>query len=111
MSTNALLVLTTCPDEACARELAHYLINHQLAACVGRLPGMISTFSWEGSIQEEPEVQLLIKTTRSRQADLEQAILARHPYEVPEILALPIDGGLPRYLQWLEACVTPTLLA
>ena len=96
-----LLVLTTMPDRTSAQGLARLLVDQQLAACVNCLPGVKSVYRWHGVVEEAEEVQLLIKTTRSRYAELEAAILAAHPYQLPEIIALPVVGGLPAYLDWI----------
>lgn len=98
----ALLVLTNLPDEPSARALAHQLVEQQLAACVNIQTGVQSVYRWQGSIEEASEVSLLIKTTAARYAELEVAIKAAHPYEVPEIIALPITAGWPQYLDWLS---------
>ncbi len=102
MTPSARLVFCTCPDEASADRLAETLVGEHLAACVTRIPGAQSTYFWQGQIQRDAEVLLLIKTTEDRYPALEAHIQALHPYEVPEILAVPILRGLPAYLQWLE---------
>lgn len=99
------LVLTTCPDEQTAHQLAEHLIREHLAACVSCLPGVRSFYEWEGKIERAQEVQLLIKTRAERYADLEQAIRQQHPYEVPELIALPITAGLAGYLEWIDTQV------
>lgn len=96
-----LVVLTNLPDEAAARALARRLVESGLAACVNVLAPCHSVFRWRGALEESAEVPLLIKTTRARYAELEQAILAAHPFEVPEIVALPVTHGLPAYLEWI----------
>ena len=102
-----LLVLTNLPDAASARALAEHLVAARLAACVEH-PGALSVgLSLAGQLEEAEEVPLLIKTTAERYAALEAAIRARHPYELPEIVAVPIDHGLPAYLGWLAAETTP----
>jgi periplasmic divalent cation tolerance protein len=97
----ALLVLTNLPDEATAQGLARHLVEQQLAACVNCLAGVKSIFRWQGAIEEANEVTLLIKTTQARYLELEAAIKAAHPYQVPEIIALPIIGGWIPYLDWI----------
>ncbi len=98
----ALLVLTNLPDAASARILADHLVTARLAACVNILAPCRSVYRWQGAIEDAEEVPLLIKTTTARYAELEAAIRAGHPYELPEIVALPIDRGLPAYLRWLD---------
>jgi periplasmic divalent cation tolerance protein len=98
----ALLVLTNLPDDASARTLAEALVAERLAACVNILAPCRSVYRWEGKIEDAAEVPLLIKTSAGRYAALEAAIRARHPYELPEIVAVPIERGLPAYLDWVE---------
>lgn len=97
----ALLILTNLPDEASARDLATALVSRRLAACVNVLAPCHSVYRWQGAIESAQEVPLLIKTTAARYADLEAAIRAAHPYELPEIIAVPIAHGLPGYLDWV----------
>lgn len=97
-----MLVLCNCPNQAVAIELAQQLLQHRLAACVNVLPGVQSLYRWQGRIEREHEVTLLIKTTRPRYEALERLLAAAHPYDVPEIIALPVSAGLPAYLGWLE---------
>lgn len=101
IASEALLILTNLPDGKAASELARQLVEQRLAACVSILPAMRSIYRWQGSIEEAGEVALLIKTVRPRYAELEAAIRAAHPYDVPEIIAVPIVAGLPDYLAWL----------
>jgi periplasmic divalent cation tolerance protein len=106
-SAEALVVLCSCPDEATADRIARELVTAQLAACVNRLPGVRSTYRWEGVLQDEPEVLLTIKTTKSRYEELEMRLKALHPYEVPEIIALPVLAGAAPYLAWLAGETRP----
>jgi len=99
----ALLVLVNVPDEAVAQAIARLLVGQRLAACVNVLPTIRSLYQWQGAIEEATEVPLLIKTTQARYPELEAVIKTAHPYDVPEIIALPIIAGLPAYLQWLDA--------
>ena len=96
-----LLILTNLPDQASAQALATTLVSARLAACVNMLGPCRSVYRWQGAIESAQEVPLLIKTTAARYADLEAAIRAAHPYELPEIIAVPIAHGLPGYLDWL----------
>jgi len=100
---SVLLVLTNLPDRAAAEKLADALIEKQLAACVNILAPCRSVYRWKGALQHEEEHPLLIKTTAERYAALQQAIRAGHPYELPEIIAVPIEHGLPEYLEWVSA--------
>ena len=104
-----LLVLTNLPDRAAAESLADALIAGQLAACVNILAPCRSVYRWQGSVQHDEEHPLLIKTTEERYVELEQAIRARHPYELPEIVAVRIERGLAAYLDWLAAETGATL--
>lgn len=103
--TEGLVVLCTCPDDAAAERIARDLVSGGLAACVHRGP-LRSTFRWQGSLRDEPEVLLLIKTTSRRYAELETRVKALHPYEVPEIIALPLAAGSASYLAWLSSETT-----
>ncbi len=96
-----LLVMTNFPDRAAAEKLAEALIDGRLAACVNILSPCRSVYRWQGEVQHDEEFPLLVKTTRERYAALEQAIRAAHPYELPEIIAVPVERGLPAYLDWV----------
>ena len=98
---SALLVLTNLPDRAAAERLGDMLIEKQLAACVNILAPCRSVYRWKGSVQHDEEHPMLIKTTVERYPALEQAIRAGHPYELPEIIAVPVERGLPGYLDWV----------
>ena len=97
------LVITNCPDEETANRIALAVVEAQLAACVNILPRVQSIYRWPGAVESAVEVPLLIKTTAAAYPALEAAIRERHPYDVPEIIALPITAGLPAYLNWLVA--------
>lgn len=98
---SALLVITNLPDRAAAERLADALIAKRLAACINILAPCRSIYRWKGEVQHDEEHPMLIKTTRERYAELEAAIRAQHPYELPEIVAVPIERGLPGYLDWV----------
>jgi periplasmic divalent cation tolerance protein len=99
-----LLVITTCPGSITAKKIATTLVADQLAACVQIIPGVQSFFRWVGKVDTKDEYLLLIKTTAQRYADLEARITALHPYELPEIVAVPISTGLAGYLSWINDC-------
>ena len=99
--SDARLLMCTCPDASTATTIAQTLVNERLAACVNRLPGLVSTYRWEGAIEETQEHLLLIKTTAEAVEALSARLQALHPYQVPEIIALDIDRGLPAYLAWI----------
>ena len=100
-SGQTLLIFTNLPDAASAQTLATMLVAERLAACVNVLAPCRSVYRWQGAIESAEEVPLLIKSTTGRYADLEAAIRAAHPYELPEIIAVPIAHGLPDYLSWI----------
>ena len=100
---SALLVMTTFPDQVSAESMALLLVTEQLAACVSVLAPCQSIFRWKGNVDRSTEIPLLIKTTDARYTAIEQAICAAHPYEMPEILAIPVADGLPDYLAWVLA--------
>ena len=100
---DALLVLTNLPDAASARALAEHIVSARLAACVNILAPCRSVYRWQGKVEDANEVPLLIKTSAERYPELEAAIRARHPYELPEIVAVPLSQGLPAYLDWIAA--------
>lgn len=99
----ALLVLCSCPDESVALDIARILVRESLAACVNHLPPMTSIYQWEGRICEQSEQLLLIKTTPARYQALEMRLKTLHPYETPEIIAVPVVTGSSQYLAWLGA--------
>jgi periplasmic divalent cation tolerance protein len=104
---SALLVLTNLPDRAAAERLADAVIAKNLAACVNILAPCRSVYRWKGAVQHDEEHPVLIKTTRERYDALEQALRDGHPYELPEIIAVPIERGLPAYLEWVAAETKP----
>ena len=109
--SDALLVVTNCPDDAAADRIALALVEQRLAACVNRLASVESVYRWRGRVERATEVPLLIKTTRERYGELEQAIRQMHPYDVPEIIALPIELGHAAYLRWISEQTTAALIA
>ena len=101
------LVITNLPDRESAAKLAHALVERRLAACVNILSPCRSVYRWQGRTEDAEEFPMLIKTTRERYAELEAAIRAGHPYTLPEIIAVPLAGGLPAYLEWVESETRP----
>ncbi|MBF0219586.1 MAG: divalent-cation tolerance protein CutA [Gammaproteobacteria bacterium] len=108
VTTPAVLALTTCPNQPVAEALAAALVEQSLVACVTLLPGATSFYRWQGVVQRDSEVLLLLKTQQSAVAALQAYLLQHHPYELPEFIVFPITSGLPAYLQWLEQAVTPS---
>jgi periplasmic divalent cation tolerance protein len=97
----AVLVLCTCADDSVALDIARVLVKEGLAACVDRLAPVTSVYRWQGQLCEQAEQLLLIKTTPARYEALEMRLKALHPYEIPEIIAIPVVGGSSQYLAWL----------
>lgn len=98
----ACLIMTSLPDKPAAENMAKFLVESRLAACVQILP-IQSFYIWQARLNNDAEFLLLIKTRAELYAPVEQAIRTRHPYEVPEIVKLPIAAGLPAYLDWIKA--------
>ena len=96
-----LVVLTNLPDRGAAEKLARELVERRLAACVNVLAECTSVYRWKGAVESAAEVPVLIKTRAALYADLEAAIVELHPYELPEIIALPVLRGLAEYLDWV----------
>ena len=102
MSKETLLVLCTCPDKEVADFIAGQLVDTGLAACVNRVPDISSVYKWQGEVESDTEELLLIKTTASVWNELEREIKRLHPYELPEIIAVPISQGSEAYLNWIR---------
>ena len=102
-----LLVLTNLPDRGAAEKLADELIGQRVAACINILAPCRSVYRWKGAVQHDEEHPMLIKTTHERYPALEQALRSGHPYELPEIIAVPVEQGLPAYLDWVASETTP----
>jgi periplasmic divalent cation tolerance protein len=101
MTYKHIVVLCSCPDAAVAARIAATLVKEALAACVTRTAAVRSTYSWQGQTCDEAEVLLTIKTVAERFSALEARIRALHPYELPEIIALPVVAGSAGYLDWV----------
>lgn len=101
--TDALVVLVTVPTPERAAEIARALVGEKLAACGNVVPGLRSIYRWEGKVQEDEEALLVLKTPRDRFEALRDRVLALHPYEVPEVIALPVEAGSAAYLAWIAA--------
>lgn len=104
MTTDYQIILCTCPDVTIAKQCALALVEKQLAACVNILPAMTSIYAWQGEIQIEQEHLLIIKASTAQYAAIENWLKINHPYEVPEIIALPITQGSLDYLTWIRSC-------
>lgn len=103
MTDPVLLCYCTCPDAASAARLGETLVEERLAACVNRLPGVASTYRWEGKVVTDSEELLLIKTTAARFEALRARLLVLHPYALPELIAVPVEHGHAAYLDWVRA--------
>ena len=108
MATDHIVVLSTVPSVEKAAEIGRALVEAGLAACVIVVPEVRSIYRWQGAICDEPEVLCIIKTRRERIEELRAALVARHPYEVPEVIALDIAEGHPAYLAWLYSSTERT---
>jgi periplasmic divalent cation tolerance protein len=101
--TEALVVLVTAPDAERAAAIARALVEERLVACGNVVPGLRSIYRWEGKVEDAAEALLVLKTTRGRFDALRERILALHPYQVPEVLAVPVLAGSAAYLAWIAA--------
>lgn len=106
MKQEYLVVFNTCPDADTAQELADRLVGDGLAACVSLLPGIQSTYMWQDKQETSTETLLMIKTRADAYPALEAWLREWHPYELPEILAVPVQNGLGEYLNWIDLAVT-----
>jgi periplasmic divalent cation tolerance protein len=100
------VVLVTAPDLKAARALARAALEARLVACANLVPRLESHYWWRGRLERSAEVLIFFKTAKGKLAGLERLILARHPYDTPEVLALPLDSGTPRYLSWIVESVS-----
>jgi periplasmic divalent cation tolerance protein len=107
MTPTAVVVLVTAPSADAAAGMARTLVEEGLCACGNVIPGIRSIYRWEGKVQDEAEVLLVIKTERRAVPDLKLRLLELHPYQVPELLVLPVEDGLAPYLEWVAASVRP----
>ena len=102
-----LLVKTTVPDEETAARISRILVESRLAACVSQFSACQSSYWWEGKITQDQEYTLFIKIPASRYRELEEKLVAVHPYEVPEVIAIPIAEGYGSYLNWIKEEANP----
>ena len=101
--SDAVIVLTTVPSPDLGEQIARAVVDGGLAACVNVLPPMVSVYRWKGEVQRDTESQLVIKTVRANVDAVHAAISALHPYDLPELLVLAVEGGDPAYLAWVSA--------
>ena len=105
MSQKILLALSTFPDAETARRISNQLVTEKFAACASVLPGVESIYRWKGKIETGNETLVFFKLSENRQPAFQEKLRSLHPYEVPEIIFVKIDGGLPEYLRWVtESC-------
>lgn len=105
MTEKTMVVLTTCGNDADAADLARALVERRAAACVNAVGGVASTYRWQGEVRQDQETLLIIKTTSQHLAAVEQTIREKSKYELPELIALPIEAGTADYLAWLRESV------
>lgn len=106
MTTSVRVLLCTCPKDAAAR-IAEGLLERRLVACVSAIDGAVSRYRWKGALQKEEETLLVMKTEAGRVAEVVAALKGLHPYEVPELLSLPVEAGAAPYLRWVEGETAP----
>lgn len=106
-AADVAVVYVTAPSADVAATLARSLVEDRLAACVNVVPGVTSTYRWQGAVQTDAESLMILKTRRDRLPALTAAVRARHPYDEPEVLALPALAGSPSYLAWILAEASP----
>ena len=102
--TELIVTLCTCPDLNTAQKIARLLVENKHAACVNVLPGITSVYTWNDQVETAEEHLLVIKSSSQSYQAIENTIRSNHPYEVPEIIALPIDRVLPEYINWINTC-------
>jgi len=102
MPDAVLLCYCTCPDAASARQIAETLVGERLAACVSQLPAVRSTYRWQDAVHTDSEELLLIKTAEASFGAMKRRLLELHPYEVPELIAVPVAQGHEAYLEWVR---------
>jgi len=104
MPADYQIIFCTCPDKDTAEKIARLLVANHEAACVNILPGITSTYAWQGQIESAQEHLLLIKAHKDHYQSIETTLRNYHPYELPEIIAVSIERGLPEYLHWIDSC-------
>jgi periplasmic divalent cation tolerance protein len=107
MADDFIVVLVTVPNDAIASSIAHAMVSEKLAACVNVIPGVRSVYAWEGEICNEAELQCVLKTRRALFPAVRERVLDLHPYQIPEIIALPLVEGSDDYLAWLRDNTRP----
>ena len=108
MATDVRTILLTAPDAETAERLGRVLVEERLAACANVVPGVVSVFRWEGAVQREAEALVIVKTVAARVEEVRARVVELHPYDVPEVLVLPVLGGHAPYLAWVAEEVAET---
>ena len=106
MNSSFIVILCTLPSETDAEKIATHLIENRLAACCNIIPGLRSIYRWKDKIESDDEFLLLIKSAEERYPEIEKAIIKMHPYDVPEIIALPLEAGSQTYLHWIRESIS-----
>ena len=101
--TDAIAVYVTVPDKDAGRKVAEALVSARLAACVNIIPGVESVYWWDGKVNSDPELLLMIKSRAGHLSELTEKVISVHPYDVPEVISVPITGGSEKYLEWINA--------
>jgi periplasmic divalent cation tolerance protein len=101
MADEVLLALSTFPDAETARRISNQLVTEKFVACANIIPTIESIYRWQGKVEQGNETLVLFKTTAARSAVLQEKLKSLHPYEVPEIIFIPVTAGLPEYLRWV----------
>lgn len=104
--TSARVVLVTAPDMTTAERLGERLVEERLAACANIVSGIVSIYRWDDRVQRDEEVLIVLKTEQERVEALRERVVTLHPYDVPEVVVLPITGGHVPYLEWLTRSTT-----
>ena len=105
--TAPVIVFSAIGAQPDAERVATSLVEERLAACVNIVPGVVSIYRWKGNVEQEPELMLVIKTLAERVEALKARLVQLHPYELPEVVVIPIGGGHAPYLAWIEEQVRP----
>ncbi|MEJ2214323.1 MAG: divalent-cation tolerance protein CutA [Gammaproteobacteria bacterium] len=101
---SAIVIYCTCPDIETAERISRLSVEQRMAACINMIPGITSIYTWDGNIQQDQEVLLVIKSTKDRFGDIQNLINDEHPYDLPELIAVPITESSPDYLEWIKQC-------
>ena len=101
---SAIVIYSTCPDIESAERISRHIVEQRMAACVNLIPGITSIYTWDGNSQRDPEVLLVMKSTKDRFDDIQNLRRDEHPYDLPELIAVAITESSPDYLEWIKQC-------